>query len=141
MVNISDEIFAKNCIHTMEQLRKGKDPILWRRIKDIGRKLDVKNIFDLVYKEVKGKFETDYPTEQQIRKYKRHGSEFIAGIKFMHAYECIIIPIIMNCRGALLKSKEFKNRLGFNQYDIILTKEQSVLKSVMDAFEGENMQT
>ena len=28
---------------------------------------------------------------------------------------------------------------GFNQYDITLTKDQSVSKSVMDAFEGENM--
>ena len=36
---------------------------------------------------------------------------------------------------------EFRSKLGFNQYNIILTKEQSVLKSVMDAFEGENMQT
>ena len=48
---------------------------------------DVKNIFDLVDKEIKGKFETNYPTEQQIRKYKRHGSEFIEGIKFIYAHE------------------------------------------------------
>ena len=74
------------------QLRKGKDPVLWIRIKDIGEKLDVKNISYLVYKKIKGKFETDYFTEQQIKKYKRHGSEFIEGIKFMYAHECIIIP-------------------------------------------------
>ena len=47
MVNISAETFAKNCIHTTKQLRKGKEPILWIRIKDIGRKLDVKTY--LVY--------------------------------------------------------------------------------------------
>ena len=102
---------------------------------------DVKNIFDLVDKEIKGKFEINYPTEQQIRKYKRHGSEFIEGIKFIYAHECIITPIIMHCRVASLKSIEFKNRLRFNQYDITLTKEQSVLKSVMDTFEGENTKT
>ena len=33
------------------------------RTKDKGRKLDVKNIFDLVDKEIKGKFETNYPAE------------------------------------------------------------------------------
>ena len=36
---------------------------------DIGRELDDKNIFDLVDEEIKGKFETNYPTERQIRKY------------------------------------------------------------------------
>ena len=47
----------------------------------------------------------------------------------------------MHCRVATPKSIEFRSKLGFNQCDITLTKEQSVLKSVMDAFEGENMQT
>ena len=34
-----------------------------------------------------------------------------------------------------------RSKLGFNEHDITLTKEQSVLRSIMDAFEGENMQT
>ena len=60
----------------------------------------------------------------------------------MYAHECIIIPIIMRCRVSAPKSIEFRSKLGFNnQYDITLTKEQSVLKSIMDAFQGENMQT
>ena len=74
--------------------KKTKNP----EIKDIGEKLHVKNIFDLVDKEIKGKSETDYPAEQQIRKYKRHGSEFIEDTKFTYVHECIIIPIIMHCR-------------------------------------------
>ena len=89
-------------------------------------------------KKIKGKFETNYSTEQQIRMYKRHGSELIGNEKLMHTHECIIIPVIMHCRISTSKSIEFRSKLGFNQYDIILTKEQSVLKSVMD---GENMQT
>ena len=91
MVAISAETFAKNCIHTISQLKRGRESILWLRIKDIGRELDVKNIFDLVDKEIKGTFETNCPTEQHIRKYKSHGSEFIKDIKFMYAHECIII--------------------------------------------------
>ena len=47
----------------------------------------------------------------------------------------------MHCRVSAPKLIQFRSKLGFNQYDLTLTKEQSVLKSVMDAFEGENMQT
>ena len=141
MVTISAETFAKNCIHKISQLKRVKESFLWLRIKDIGRIVDVKNIFDLVDKEFEGKFETNYLTEQQIRKYKRHGSEIIKDIRFMYAQECIIIPIIMHCRVSVPKSIEFRSKLGFNQYDITLTKEQSLLKSAIDAFEGGNMQT
>ena len=42
------------------QVRKSKKFVLRIRIKHIAEKLDVKNIFDLVDKEIKGKFETDY---------------------------------------------------------------------------------
>ena len=56
----------------------------------------------------------------------------------MYAHECIIISIIMHCRVSRPKSIKFRSKLGFNQYDIKLTKEQSLLKSVMDSFEGEN---
>ena len=89
-------------------------------------------------KKLKAKFKTNHLTEQQIRKYKRHESELIENEKFMFAHECIIIPVIMHCRVSTPKSIEFRSKLGFNQYDITLAKEQSVLKSVMDAFEGEN---
>ena len=34
MVQISAETFAENCIHTIKQLKKGKEPVLWIRIKD-----------------------------------------------------------------------------------------------------------
>ena len=34
MVDISAETFVENCIHTIKQLKKGKEPVLWRRIKD-----------------------------------------------------------------------------------------------------------
>ena len=96
MVDIGAETFVKNCIHTISQLKRGKELVLRLRIKKIGRELDVKNIFDLVDKEIKSKFETNYPTEQQIRKYKGHGSEFIKDIKSMYVHECIIIPVIMH---------------------------------------------
>ena len=125
--------------------REENKPALWLIIKDIGKKIDVKSICNLVDKESKGKFNTNNPTDQQIREYKKNGSEFMEYTKFMFVHECIIIPAIMYCRVATPKSIEFRSKLGFNQYDITLTKELLksiiVLKSIIDAFEGETMQT
>ena len=45
----------------------------------------------------------------------------------------------MDCRNAL--AHKFKIRLGFKQYDVILTKKQSVLTKIMSSFELGNMQT
>ena len=53
---------------------------------DIQKKLDVKNIHDLVNKEIKGKFKTKSLTDEQIKKYKRHESELIDGEKFVYAH-------------------------------------------------------
>ena len=47
----------------------------------------------------------------------------------------------MHSRISTPEAIEFRSRLEFNQHDIILTKEQSVLRSVKDAFVGESMQT
>ena len=35
------------------------------------------------------------------------------------------------------KAIEFRSKLGFTQYDITIKKEPLVLKSIMNAFEGE----
>ena len=45
----------------------------------------------------------------------------------------------MDCRTN--KSCSLKRNLGFNLHDVINTKEQTVLRSIKDAFKGEDMQT
>ena len=47
--------------------------------------------------------------------------------------------IIMDCRTD--ESCNLKRNLGFRLHDVINTKEQTVINSIKDAFEGENMQT
>ena len=79
-------------------------------------KLDIKNIIDSVNIEIRGKIETNYLTEQQIRKYKKYGSEFIEDIKFMYAHERTVIPVVIHCRSPT--ATEFRSKLGFHQYDI-----------------------
>ena len=45
----------------------------------------------------------------------------------------------MDCRTD--ESCNFKRNLGFRLHDVINTKEQTVLKSMKDAFKGEDIQT
>ena len=45
----------------------------------------------------------------------------------------------MDCKT--ISAPEFRTRLGVQQYDVILTKEQSVLRKTMSSFEGENLKT
>ena len=45
----------------------------------------------------------------------------------------------MDCRTTSVH--KLGTRLGFTQYHVILTIEQSVLTGTMSSFEGENMQT
>ena len=51
----------------------------------------------------------------------------------------LALKIIMDCRTD--ESCRLKRNLGFNLHDVINTKEQTVLRSIKDAFEGEDMQT
>ena len=106
---------------------------------DIQKKLDVKNIHDLVDKEITDKFKTNNLTDERIKKYKIHGSELINGEIFMYAHEGVIIPVIMHCRTP--EPCKFKRNLGFKLHDVINCKEQTVLELIKEAFEGEDMQT
>ena len=45
----------------------------------------------------------------------------------------------MNCRTD--ESCNLKKKLGFQLHDVVNTKEQAVLESIKNAFEGEDMQT
>ena len=50
---------------------------------DMQKILNVKNIHDLVDKEIKGKFKTKNPTNEQIKKYKKDKSELIDNKKLI----------------------------------------------------------
>ena len=57
--------------------------------------------------------------------------------RFLHID--LALKIIMDCRTD--ESCSLKKNLGFNLHDVINTKEKTVLRSIKDAFEGEDMQT
>ena len=139
MFKVTAETFAKNCVHTIKVNKTDNKSVLWIKMIDIQKKLDFKNIHDLVDKEIKGKFKTNNLTHARIKQYKIHGSELIDSDKFMYAHEGLIIPVIMYCRTR--ESCKFKRNLGFKLHDVINCKEQTVLESIKDTFEGENTQT
>ena len=87
-------------------------------------------------KEIKGKFRANNLTDEQIKKYKKHGSGLIDGEKFVYAHEGIIMT---HCKTP--ESCKFKRSLAFKLHDFINCKQQTVLESIKDAFEGEDMET
>ena len=124
---------------------------------DIQKGLGIQKISDLVRKDIQGIYETKDFTKKQKRKYIRTEQEISKkptdDSKINYVCSDIMEKIIKNCRGVKKcndginriekegQRENFRATLGFKEHDIMLTKEQLVLKSVMDAFKGENMQT
>ena len=79
-------------------------------------------------------------TKEQIRKYKIDRVRLIKGSKHsMYVHEDILIPIIMQSRLSDSKTIKFRTDLGFNQINLILKKEQSVIESIRDTFKVEDI--
>ena len=97
------------------------------------------NIHDLVDKEIKERLKANNLTNKKIKKHERYGSELIDGERFVFAHEGIIIPVIIHCRTP--ESCKIKRSLGIKLHNMNNCKEQTVLESIKDVFEGENKQT
>ena len=54
-------------------------------------------------------------------------------------YKELTSKVIVGC--STIAVHRFRTRLGFKQYDVILTKQQSVLTKIKSSLEAENMQT
>ena len=110
---------------------------------DIKKRWVGKNLYDLIDKEIKGKYEVknmNYLTRQQIRKYKIDRVRLIKSNKHSkYLHEDILIPIIMQSRLLDSKTIKFRTDLGFNQINLILKKEQSVIESIKGALKGEDI--
>ena len=81
-------------------------------------------------------------TNKYDKEYKKNRSELNESTKQSHRRFIrvdLALKVIMDCRTD--ESCKFKRNLGFTLHDVINTKEQTVINSIKDAFEGENMQT
>ena len=79
-------------------------------------------------------------TKQKIRKFKIDRSILIMGRKeSIYVSEVIVIPTIMQTRLSKPETIKFRSDLGFNQIDLILKKEQSVVIPPLKAFSAEKI--
>ena len=125
MVNISKDTYENNNIETIVD-SIGK---LWLNEKNIEEKLGHKNLpaitnkYDQKYKKCRYELVNE-PKYQPNRRFLRSD---------------LALKVIMDCRTD--ESCNLKRNLGFKLHDVINTKEQTVLESIKNAFEGEDMQT
>ena len=127
MIDISADMFAKSHIHTLIVHKKGNKSELWIKIHDIQDKLGVKNSYDLTIKAIKGIYETKTPTKKQIEKCKIYEKNYSADLTGIYILEELDLLIIMDCRAQA--AIEFRTILGFNQSDLIMTKERSAFNN------------
>ena len=125
MVNITKEKYENNGIDGI----KDKFGELWLNERHVQQQLGHKNLrvvtnkYDKEYK--KCRFELiDDSIKQSCRKV---------------IHNDLALKIIMDCRTD--ESCNFKRNLGFTLNDLINTKEQTVINSIKDASEGEDMKT
>ena len=125
MIDITKETLENNDI---EVIIDGANT-LWLNEKHIEEQLGHKSLtgitnkYDKIYKKHRHEL-VDEPIKQPNRGFLRID---------------LTLKIIMDCRTDGLCS--LKRNLGFNLHDVINTKEQTVLRSIKDVFEGEDMQT
>ena len=101
---------------------------LWLNERHIQKHLRLRNLPALTNK---------YDEEYKKCRYELTESTKQSHRRFIHVD--LALKVIKDCRTD--ESCTFKEKLGFTLHDVINTKEQSVIKSIKDAFEGENMQT
>ena len=80
---------------------------------------------DLTIKPIKDIYNTKACTKEQVRKYKRDAKEYVSDSTGIYIRQDLNLSVIMHYRTPT--EIEFRSELGFNQHDIIMTKENSVL--------------
>ena len=113
-------------------------------ISDIAKRWGGKNIYDLIDEKItKGKYmikNMSDLTKPQIRKYKIDRARMFKDIEnFLYVHKDIAITTIMQSRLSDTKKIKFRADLGFNQTNLILKKEQSVMIPLLKAFSAEKI--
>ena len=134
MLDISAKTWNKagvSVIRIHENDNVNKTLLLLLCISDISKRWDSTNIYDLIDKEIKGKYKVENMnelTKQQIRKCKIERARLIRASKqSLYVSEVIAIPIIMQIRLSKPETIKFRSDLGFIQINLILKKERSVV--------------
>ena len=124
MVNITRETYENSGIEVIAD----EHDELWLNERHVQEQLRLKNLPALTNK---------HPKEHKKQRSELNKSTNQPNRRFIHVD--LALKVIMNSRTD--ESCKFKRNLGFTLHDVINTKEQTVINSIKDAFEGENMQT
>ena len=125
VLKITKETWENNGIEVI--IDSGNE--LWLNEKNIEEKLDLKNLpgitnkYNKLYKKCRRDL-VNKPIKQSER-------------RFLHID--LALKITIDCRTD--KSCSFEKILGFKLYDVISTKNQTIIHSIKDTFQGENMQS
>ena len=100
-------------------LRLRKTCEIWSSMKDVHKGLSVKNMSDLILKEIYGIYETKSPTNKQIQKYKMTERKIFEKYNNLSKYELntttnknvyvkndVMSTVIKRCRGEKIEAKE-----------------------------------
>ena len=149
MVVITVQAYAEAIVYT---IKVGSKKVFWVKIIDVQKLLGLKNMLDLVKKEICYIFETKSPIKEQKKKYIKAEDETTKrpadGSKYKYARRNLKVKIIKSCRGVkhsndgvnrLEKEKQretFRTILNFKECDIMNVTEKTTLDSIKNAFEG-----
>ena len=139
MIKINANTYAKNCIYAIKVIKKDNKLVLWIKRHDIQEKIDLKVMSDPTIKAIKSICNTKSPTKEQIRKYKRHGKEFINGLTGIYIRKNLALSIIMDCRKS--RPNKFRSKLRFTQHDLKISKEHSAFTKNKSVLERRNIAT
>ena len=105
MLDISVENYKNADVCT---ITVGNRNLFWVRMKDIKKELGIKNISNLVRKEIHGIYDTENPRKEQITKYKGSEKELDKESKysFKYVHSDLMSRIIKNCRGEKTRGEE-----------------------------------
>ena len=97
-------ITIENCTNArVPTINVGNRKLFWIRMIDIQNGLGLKNMSDLVRKEIQGNYKTNNPTEKQVKEYKRSLQEItkdsMDDSKFKYVHNDPMEKIVKNCRG------------------------------------------
>ena len=147
MVFVIAQNYADAKVHI---ITVGNRELFWIKMIDVQNGLGIKNISDLVRKNIQGRYETKNPTKEQVKKYKRSLKEiskeptYDSKIKYVHSN--LMEIIIKNRRGVKKcndgmnrmekekQSEDFRTCLGFKEHDIIQRKEYSMNLKIKKVF-------
>ena len=125
MADISRKTYERNVTETVVD----NYGILWLNEKNIEEGLDYKKLREI--------------TKRYNSNHRKHKYELVEEpkkqVNRIFIDQNLTIKVILDCRTT--SAQKFKTRLGFKQYDVILTKEESVLTKIISSFKGENLQT